>query len=113
MLQITCPSCNRALSLPESMQGKQVRCPLCSNEFQAGGNGPPPPAAAPYDREPEYDRGYPPPRRRDYDDRDYEPARGPSAAGTSACVWLMISGILDVLLLLAFYLFLFTIDRNR
>jgi LSD1 subclass zinc finger protein len=133
MLQITCPSCNRPLSLPESMQGKQVRCPLCSKEFQAGGNGSPPapaPAAAPYDRDDPGDRPYPPPRRRDYDDRrpgDYdrhpggyddreaEPdeAAGPAArARASASVWFLISGILDALLLLAFYLFVFTVDRN-
>jgi hypothetical protein len=115
MLQITCPSCNRALSLPETMQGQQVQCPLCRNEFRAGGNGPPPvPAAAdPYGRE----GGYPPPRSWDRDDREayppYEPTDPAARSRSSAAVWLMISGIVDVLVLLVFYLLLFTADRGR
>ena len=42
MPQVSCPSCTRALSLPETMLGQQVRCPLCNNIFQVAGA---PPAA--------------------------------------------------------------------
>jgi hypothetical protein len=37
MLQIQCPACGRALELPETMTGQQVRCPLCQNVFRVGG----------------------------------------------------------------------------
>ena len=35
MLQTSCPSCQRSLSLPESMLGQQVRGPVCHTVFEA------------------------------------------------------------------------------
>ncbi len=129
MLQTQCPSCSRALSLPETMIGQQVRCPICNNVFQPAGETAPPPAAvqpppssrpaAPSperrsDDEPPSGRSYPSSRRREYDDDEQRDAYAPRQADGrgSAAVWLLIAGILDVVVLLAFYVFLFTVDRR-
>jgi hypothetical protein len=42
MLQIQCPVCARALNVPETMSGQQVRCPLCQNVFGVDGPAAPP-----------------------------------------------------------------------
>jgi hypothetical protein len=34
MLRINCPSCGRMIQAPETMRGKRVRCPLCSQVFE-------------------------------------------------------------------------------
>ena len=34
MLQVLCPSCKKALQIPETARGKQVRCPLCQGIFE-------------------------------------------------------------------------------
>ena len=39
---IQCPSCQKALSLPDDAGGKQVRCPLCSAIFLIAAPPPPP-----------------------------------------------------------------------
>jgi predicted Zn finger-like uncharacterized protein len=36
---IHCPSCNRPLRVPDDLLGRPVRCPSCSTEFTAVGNG--------------------------------------------------------------------------
>lgn len=36
MIQVVCPTCKKPLQIPESAQGKQVRCPLCQGIFQVG-----------------------------------------------------------------------------
>jgi hypothetical protein len=123
MLEIQCPSCNRALSMPEEMVGKQVRCPLCSHVFQVAGQGAPapqpssgPPPGGPYDYERPAPRPRPSDRAPDYD--DYRGGRddsySPHAAGVrnGAAIWLLISGILDLLVLFAFYVFVFTVERR-
>jgi hypothetical protein len=35
MAKVHCPKCNRALSLPDDLQGTLVRCPICGASFQA------------------------------------------------------------------------------
>src|SRR5438445_13374007 len=32
---IDCPSCSRKLRVPDSLLGKQVRCPTCGHQFEA------------------------------------------------------------------------------
>src|SRR5690242_12268030 len=105
MREIQCPSCTRALSMPEEMAGKQVRCPLCSHVFQVAGPGEaaPQPAAPPAPARPGYGEPAPSPRPPgrgpDYDDygRGGYDAYNPYAAGArgGAALWLLISGILD------------------
>jgi hypothetical protein len=80
--RINCPSCNTALSLPESMYGKTVRCPGCQQMFQCPNPGsvapgpppppprrsaPPPPSSGnPFDFAPAPEAGF-------VDDEDDEP----------------------------------------
>ena len=40
--QINCPSCSRALRVPDELLGKNVKCPTCSTTFEASAEGPPP-----------------------------------------------------------------------
>jgi predicted Zn finger-like uncharacterized protein len=35
MMIIDCPSCSRKLRVPDSLLGKQVRCPTCGHQFEA------------------------------------------------------------------------------
>jgi hypothetical protein len=122
--------------MPEDMAGKQVRCPLCSHVFQVSGPGPapsqpgppPPPARGEYDYDQPGPRSGPPSRPGGYDERrggydeprGYDEARGgydsyspyQAAGRNSAAVWLLIAGILDLLVLLIFYVFVFTVDRR-
>jgi hypothetical protein len=42
-----CPSCGRALALPEALSGALVKCPACEATFLAGPAGPPPRSASP------------------------------------------------------------------
>jgi cellulose biosynthesis protein BcsQ len=42
---LTCPACRVALNIPDSLAGKQCRCPVCSDVFATG--RPPPPVAVP------------------------------------------------------------------
>jgi hypothetical protein len=35
MMTIPCPGCGRALNLPETVRGEEVRCPACAVTFQA------------------------------------------------------------------------------
>src|SRR6266542_1504591 len=127
MPQVNCPACSRALNVPDSMIGQQVRCPLCNHIFQAAGQPAPPPPTPNYSPAPsrgpaaedDYDRrgrwsSRSPSRSQPYD--DYED-RGPGAMvpltrdrGTGAAVWLIVAGALDLLVLLAFFAFLFTVD---
>jgi hypothetical protein len=83
--QITCPSCSKTLNLPDTLIGKEVRCPNCQTTFTAEATTPPQPApsssgggfheeSAPDEapprrrRDEEYEEEAP--RRRDYGDRD-------------------------------------------
>jgi len=85
---VACPSCQRQLSVPESLLGQLVRCPACQTTFTAEAGAPPAPPPPPredrpperefrradddYDRDRDRDR---PPRRRYEDEDDYD--RGP------------------------------------
>jgi LSD1 subclass zinc finger protein len=42
-----CPSCRRALALPEHLGGALVKCPACAATFRAGPAGPPPRSVSP------------------------------------------------------------------
>jgi hypothetical protein len=81
-----CPSCARALTVPDELIGQQVQCPTCGATFtaQVGRGSPPPsgqqpqppqapPSAPPPYQQPAYQQ---PPARRD-DDDDYERRRRP------------------------------------
>src|SRR5262245_22933243 len=35
MIALNCPSCRRALNLPDHLQGSWVKCPACQQTFQA------------------------------------------------------------------------------
>src|SRR5262249_45944539 len=35
MMALNCPSCRRALNLPDHLQGSWVKCPACQQTFQA------------------------------------------------------------------------------
>jgi hypothetical protein len=41
---IKCPTCKRALEIPDELIGKKVKCPACKMIFPATPGGPPPPA---------------------------------------------------------------------
>lgn len=84
-IQLACPSCGRALRVPDTLLGKAVKCPSCEAAFDAATAAPPPdairePAAAPVQRRNEYSSPADPdlaprPRPRldaDYDDDDYD-----------------------------------------
>lgn len=43
----TCPSCHGQLRVPDDLLGKQVRCPVCQNVFEAAAPAPAPGADAP------------------------------------------------------------------
>lgn len=36
-MKITCPKCNNAGDVPDSMAGKKAKCPQCQNRFIIGG----------------------------------------------------------------------------
>jgi hypothetical protein len=42
-----CPSCRRALALPDHLGGAAVQCPACGATFRAGPAGPPPRSVSP------------------------------------------------------------------
>lgn len=119
VLQTSCPSCDRALSLPETMLGQQVRCPICSHVFEAAERTPRPQSAQPaaYRTPAPADEDGPPARPRsyrEYSDRDYDDD-GPLVASpqrASAAVWMLIAGVADTLVLLVFYVFVFTVDHR-
>ena len=101
-IQTTCPSCGKALRVPDDLLGKNVKCPSCQTQFVAAadtGSPPPlPPGDAVSERPRDQEEGYReeaperrPSRRRtgdrddDFDDdddrprrrrRDYTPHRG-------------------------------------
>jgi predicted Zn finger-like uncharacterized protein len=98
-IQINCPSCSRALRVPDELLGKDVKCPTCGTTFTASAEGPAPapvaeqPLSPPPGRRPappdEYDEGPPEterrrsPRRREY----LQPHRGAA---------VLVLGILSV-----------------
>ncbi len=43
MPTVRCPSCNRALNLPEHADIRTARCPLCQTTFDVADRAPPPP----------------------------------------------------------------------
>jgi hypothetical protein len=124
LLQTRCPACGRALSLPESILGQDVRCPICNHVFPAAEQTAPPaavrPAAAPAAGR--FDHDEPPPRPRpsarpggyaDYGEwGDDGTSRYAARARGAAAVWMLIAGILDLLVLLVFYVFVFTVERR-
>jgi predicted Zn finger-like uncharacterized protein len=82
-IQINCPSCNRALRVPDELLGKNVKCPTCGTTFTASAEGPAPAPVAeqPPVRPPappdEYEEAPPETRRRPAPRREYrEPHRG-------------------------------------
>jgi hypothetical protein len=107
------------------MLGQQVRCPICNHVFPAAEQAAPPPAAVqanPAPAAPRFDREEPPPHPRAptrsgaYDEYGEESYRGrsryASRARTAATVWMLLAGIFDLLALLVFYVFIFTVDRR-
>src|SRR5438445_1284552 len=125
VLQTHCPACGRALSLPESMLGQQVRCPICNHVFPAAEQTAPPPAAVQPNASPSaprFDREEPPARPRppvrpgayeEYGEASYSGRGRPAArARGAAAVWMLLAGIIDLLVLLVFYVFVFTVERR-
>jgi LSD1 subclass zinc finger protein len=131
MPQVNCPSCRRALNVPDAMVGQQVRCPLCNHVFQASGQAdlPPPPPASyspPPERAPaardDYDRpgGWSPRepsrpgRPDDADDRGYDdlPPLTTPDRGIGGTVWMVVAGAFDLLVLVAFFVFVLTVDNR-
>ncbi len=108
MLPVHCPSCSRALNLPETVVGQQVQCPICRHVFQPTGETAPlrPQSQGPVARFEEdllpSRRPYPSLRRRDHGN-----APRPGDGRTAAAVWLLIAGIIDTVVIPAIYLFLF------
>jgi hypothetical protein len=45
--QTTCPSCGRALRVPDHLIGQNVKCPGCQTTFRVEEEGPPPPGPPP------------------------------------------------------------------
>jgi predicted Zn finger-like uncharacterized protein len=106
ILTLICPSCQRALRVPEDLLGQWVKCPSCGETFTAPDSAdelaprprpapppepPPPPRRDDYDR----DRG-----RRGYDDRDDDPGwRSDAADGKvqAIAVMTLIGGIVGCL----------------
>ncbi len=83
---VNCPQCQAALSLPEEVIGKQVRCPKCAEVFTAPADVPPPPPVAtpgtilpgaPPPLPPTFSEPLPPRHaaRDERDDEDYRPRR--------------------------------------
>lgn len=71
-VRISCPNCQGALSMPDAMYGKQVRCPKCQQPFVC----PPGPDAAPQRSSPSpYDYDAPPRSSRGYEDYDQSERR--------------------------------------
>src|SRR5262249_48721484 len=125
VLQTRCPACGRALSLPENMLGQDVRCPICHQVFPAAEQtGPPPAAVHPQAASPapRFAREEPPPRPRpparpeayeEYGEEGYDRrVRYDSRARAAAAVWMLLAGIIDLLVLLVFYVFIFTVERR-
>ncbi len=98
-IELTCPSCQRRLRVPDELLGKTVRCPSCQSTFAATANEPAPPPpppsgpwpgqeqapASPFNVREEIDRGEPPPpraarRERERDEDEYDD-RGPRRRG--------------------------------
>ena len=46
MIEMRCPKCGEAMSIPEEQAGQNVSCPRCGNVTQAAAGAPPPPGAA-------------------------------------------------------------------
>ncbi len=88
----TCPSCNRALKVPDELLGKNVKCPTCGTTFLAGDatapaeDEPPPPARRRAPLPDEYDDEAPAVPRRSRRREYLQPHRG----GT-----IMVLGILS------------------
>jgi predicted Zn finger-like uncharacterized protein len=91
-IEITCPSCQRRLRVPDDLLGKLVKCPSCADTFRAAASEPAPAAPPAHEEEPappinaqgEIIRGDVPPRsaRPDRDREDDEYAdRGPRRRG--------------------------------
>jgi predicted Zn finger-like uncharacterized protein len=75
--QIACPSCGATLRVPETLLGKNVKCPKCQNVFRAAAQAPAEPEE-PEERvahEPAPAR--PSSRRREPPPEDYEEEEGP------------------------------------
>src|SRR5438067_1302656 len=70
--QVRCPSCDRALRVPDDLLGALVKCPSCEATFTAELDQPRPPAR----EAPDHDEG-PPPRREGIRSRE-EQAPGPA-----------------------------------
>ena len=61
-IQISCPSCQRQLRVPDNLMGKTVKCPSCQTAFEAVAEQAPP--SAPAEEEP--------PRRRAEREESYQ-----------------------------------------
>ena len=71
---VNCPSCERRLSVPETLVGEWVKCPTCGETFTADPDGPPPrPEQDEEPRPPGRDTRLPRPSRDDKDDEAPRP----------------------------------------
>lgn len=73
-IQINCPSCNRALRVPDELLGKNVKCPTCGTTFTASAE-PSPPDEEPAPRSSARAPAPPPPE--EYDEEPPEEERRP------------------------------------
>lgn len=104
-LTLVCPSCQRALRVPDNLLGQAVKCPSCAHVFTVPDSAeeeqprPPAPSEGVYDEPPQSAR-----RRRpveeeyeEEEDEDVRPRRrGPDKPGkvTAIAIMMLIAGIL-------------------
>lgn len=110
-IPVSCPSCNSQLNLPDSAQGRKVRCPRCQSVFQAPGESPaaispgPPPVAPPSPIEMREPSPYPQRRFGDYEEEDIRRPQenwGTAAVGLNMIFWsflviLLFSSLLNAM----------------
>src|SRR5262249_2032034 len=114
-IQTSCPSCGKALRVPDDLLGKDVKCPSCQTQFVAGAAGLEAPPALPSERRPEQDEGIreqAPAHRRssrreldrddEFDDDDDRPRRRRKDYAPHRGTMILIFGILGWVVCIAF-----------